>query len=412
MDKKKLGVYIHIPFCVQKCSYCDFLSFACDAKIKDAYCRALMLEIDARSSMNTSNNEMHSKDMILSDEFIVDTVFFGGGTPSSIDAFHIVNIIKKLKSCFKFSESAEISIECNPGTLNFEKLLIYKKAGINRLSIGLQSTENLELKLLGRIHTFEEFAANYELAREAGFDNINIDLMSALPGQTRESYARTLKKVAELEPEHISAYSLMVEKNTPLYEMIYGSKDSDEKSDGAVKQPADIKAMLPDEDTEREMYYDTEYILGNAGYARYEISNYAKSGYECRHNVGYWTGKDYIGFGIGAASLILGTRYSNCRDIGNYIKNSGYPAEITENADKLTEYDQMEEFMFLGLRITDGINKLKFSDKFGVSYDDIYGEVSRELSEKGLLELNGDNVRLTGKGIDVSNYVLSYFLFE
>lgn len=407
MNKKRLGVYIHIPFCIKKCNYCDFLSFACDDETKAEYCRALVREIDL------CGEDLSDKEK-LTDKFAVDTVFFGGGTPSILEAEYIIDIMKKLKSTFEFFEDAEISIECNPGSLNYEKLFMYKEAEINRISMGLQSTNDAELKMLGRIHTYREFEHNYELARRVGFDNINIDIMSALPGQTRESYITTLENVIKLNPEHISAYSLILEKGTPMYDMFYAEEGT--YIYDMVCGEEVTKYILPDEDTEREMYYDTEHILGTAGYNRYEISNYSKPGYECRHNIGYWTGKDYVGFGIGAASYLNGIRYNNLSDIKMYMKclagcryNEAAKC-ITENIHKLTERERMEEFMFLGLRLTNGVSKSEFERRFRVGYDKIYGNVSVELTEKQLLNVDGDYVRLTGKGIDVSNYVLSYFI--
>ncbi len=368
--------------------------------MKNAYCDSLLNEIMARSSELTEN-------------YTVDTVFIGGGTPSVLPPVSVYNIMKKVYNCFNISEKPEITIECNPGTLNHEKLQMYKEAGINRLSIGLQSADDNELKMLGRIHTYSQFEENYSLARTMEFNNINIDIMSALPGQTREGYLCTLEKVVKLEPEHISAYSLMVEENTPMYDMVYGNTEGAYATAGTEKEchkGASKKMILPDEDTEREMYYDTERKLGMAGYERYEISNYAKPGFECRHNTGYWKRVDYIGFGIGAASLINETRFSNCRDIVRYINNSSSPKEITENKEALTEEEQMEEFMFLGLRLKEGILKSEFKKSFGVEYDEVYGNVNDDLVKKGLLTNEGDKICLTKMGTDVSNYALSFFI--
>ena len=289
---KKLGVYIHITFCVRKCDYCDFLSAPAGGEMMKSYVKALTKEIEL------SKNKMA--------EYLVDTVFIGGGTPSILEGKLICDVISVLKNNCNMADDFEMTIECNPGTVTEEKLLDYKSVGINRLSFGLQSADNAELKSIGRIHTYEEFLESYELARKYGFDNINVDLMSALPGQSVESYKTTLEKITALNPEHISAYSLIVEEGTKMYERVKCAELRGEN-------------ILPNEDDEREMYYITKTMLEQAGYERYEISNYAKSGFACRHNIGYWKRKDYIGFGIGAASLYRDKRYGNISDITMYI---------------------------------------------------------------------------------------------
>ena len=295
-------------------------------------------------------------------------------------------------------------MECNPGTVTQEKIVTLKEVGVNRLSIGLQSAKNSELKELGRIHTYQQFIQTFQIARTAGFTNINVDLMSALPGQTFKSYSETLQKIIALEPEHISAYSLIIEEGTPFYDR-YGK---------------DIKANceylpLPDEDTERKMYYETKKILKNAGYHRYEISNYAKRGFECRHNLSYWTGKDYVGFGTGAASYLNGVRYSNLKDTKIYIKKmkeEGIADTIKENIQILTNKEKMEEFMFVGLRLCAGVSKLKFEKQFGYPMESIYGNVLDKMKENKLLKIKGDYCILTKRGMDISNYVLAHFLLE
>lgn len=395
-----LEIYIHIPFCVKKCDYCDFLSAPSDEKTMRAYVDALKQEI-----------KLHKAKM---EEYLVDTVFIGGGTPSILDAEWIEEILNTLKDNCHLKKEAEITIECNPGTVTEEKLLRYKDAGINRLSFGLQSASDEELKLIGRIHTYEEFLDSFQLARKCGFDNINIDLMSALPGQTIDSYKETLRKVLALKPEHISAYSLIVEEGTALKQRVENAL-----SEG--------KNILPNEDDERAMYHLTKTLLEEAGYRRYEISNYAKEGYECRHNIGYWKRKEYLGFGIGAASLYREERYSNIRDINLYMKEleefskkeisasnemSGYVFDnIEENKQIISREEQMEEFMFLGLRMIEGVSVKLFEEMFGKKYDEVYGKTSEKLISQGLLEQKGDYVRLTERGIDISNYVMSEFLF-
>ncbi len=376
MMKKPLGIYIHIPFCMKKCVYCDFLSAPANKDTISAYIDALINEI-SKCRQNTFRHQ-------------VQTIFIGGGTPSSIDARHIKRIIKTIYEHFDVSEFAEITIECNPGTVTKSKANAYKKAGINRISMGLQSANNEELKSLGRIHSFEDFIKSYNILRAAGFDNINVDLMSATMGQTVKSYENTLKKVIELGVEHISSYSLIIEEGTPLYE----ATDLD----------------LPSEEDEREMYYLTEKMLNKAGYKRYEISNYAKPDRECKHNISYWIGTDYIGFGIGAASLFENVRFSNGRDLQSYIDSNGLNGPCEE--EELSENARMEEFMFLGLRMMEGISKRYFYRRFKTEFDTVYGKVTKKLVKQGLLIEDDDNVRLSKKGIDVSNYVMSEYLLD
>lgn len=393
----KLGIYIHIPFCIKKCDYCDFLSAPTDAYTRQFYIRMLKKEIEL------SKNKMAG--------YVVDTVFIGGGTPSIIEGKDIADILGTLKCNCKISDDVEITIECNPGTVTAEKLQYYKNSGINRLSIGLQSANDNELKSIGRIHNYEQFLQSYHLARETGFNNINIDIMSALPGQSEISYKETLEKVISLNPEHISAYSLIVEKGTRLHRRVEGAK-------------AKGVNILPDEDVERKMYYMTKTVLQKGGYCQYEISNYSKRGFECRHNVGYWKRKDYLGFGIGAASLYKEERYNNISDLEKYIskvysRNTDESIisankilnEIEENQQKLTVQEQMEEFMFLGLRMIEGVSTEDFERKFSVGYDDVYGEITAKLVEQRLLIRDNNMIKLTQRGIDVSNHVMAEFLF-
>ncbi len=384
--KKQAEIYIHIPFCVKKCAYCDFLSAPATEKVKMQYVQRLIQEISTSKWARMGIS--------------VPTIFIGGGTPSILPGEDIVRIMETVRSCFAVDEEAEITIECNPGTLTYEKLAAYKKAGINRLSIGLQSANNEELQLLGRIHTYEEFLDSYGLAREMGFSNINVDLMSALPGQTIESYGETLKKVCELQPEHISAYSLIIEEGTPFYQQYAQDNELREKG----KEPK----VLPSEEMERKMYEDTKTYLEQAGYKRYEISNYAKAGYECRHNKGYWTRVPYIGFGLGAAGLMEETRCQNEGNLAEYLQGN-FPGE----EQVLTTKEQMEEFMFLGLRLTDGVSGEKFQEAFGKTIRDVYGEKIDSLIENKLVKMDllNQDLFLTDYGRDISNYVLSHFLF-
>ena len=289
---KELELYLHIPFCVKKCNYCDFLSAPAEEKTRAAYVDTLIREIEGFEEP---------------EDYEVVTVFFGGGTPSILPGEAILRLMEALRKKFHFREEAEITLEANPGTVDEKKLSFYKKAGINRLSFGLQSTDAEELKKLGRIHTWEKFLESFELARKAGFSNINVDLMSALPGQTVESWEKTLKQVIALNPEHVSAYSLIIEEGTPFYQLY--EKDAEKRDAGEEPE------LLPSEEEERAMYELTGSVLKENGYLHYEISNYAKPGRECRHNLGYWQRKDYLGFGLGASTLLNPVRYKNTEDL-------------------------------------------------------------------------------------------------
>ena len=371
-----LELYVHIPFCVRKCQYCDFLSGPSDEETKDRYIEALLKEI--RAAEHTEDYEIVS-------------VFIGGGTPSALKAEAIASIMRTLQEQFFFCEDAEVTIEANPGTVDLEKLTIYRNVGINRLSLGLQSTDAEELKLLGRIHSYEEFLKSYEWAREAGFSNINIDLMFAIPGQTGEAWRQHLYQVAELNPEHISAYSLIIEEGTPF---------------------AEQNLDLPDEDIEYQMYEDTAEILERYGYRQYEISNYAKQGYMCRHNAGYWQRREYLGFGLGASSLYGGMRFSNTHQMQEYLKESRNPDQIRKDVTVLSRNERIEEFMFLGLRMTEGISEKKFEENFDVRLMDVYGDILQKYEETGFMEHIETKWRLTRKGIHVSNHILADFLLD
>lgn len=397
IKKHNLGIYIHIPFCVKKCEYCDFLSFHGNKALQKEYVNALVGEILSYDK--------------LAKDYKVRTIFIGGGTPSIMEGKDIAFILKTVKEVFNKNEDgdsfgSEVTIECNPGTLTKEKLLEYKEAGINRLSIGLQSANNDELKLLGRIHTFEEFEENYNLAREVGFENINIDLMSALPGQTIDGWINTLNKVISLNPEHISAYSLIIEEGTPFFDK-YGMKENYKNE---IRHDLENESKLPNEDEDRAIYQKTKEILEASGYLRYEISNYGKLGYECIHNSSYWERTPYIGIGLGSSSLINNNRFHNVEDIHEYIKYSYDHEKIKKDNEELTMNQQMEEFMFLGLRMCKGISRHKFAKLFNIDIDQVYGEVISNLMDKKLLIHQEDRIFLSKKGIDVSNYVLAEFL--
>lgn len=371
-----MEIYIHIPFCAKKCEYCDFLSGPAGGKEQRAYVQALLKEIRAAEEGQGRS---------------VSSIFIGGGTPSLLKEDLLGSILNEIYKKFNLEPGAEISIEVNPGTVSSKKLEAYRRMGINRLSIGLQSTDDRELKTLGRLHNYAQFLETYQAAGNAGFDNINIDLMSALPDQTYEGWVANLRRTAELSPAHISAYSLIIEEGTPF----------------AMRE-----LNLPDEETEYRMYEDTAAILEEYGYEQYEISNYAKKGRRCRHNVGYWTRCDYLGLGLGAASLWGKKRFSNTADMEEYLRNSAFPERIRLMEPVLSREDEMAEFMFLGLRMTEGVSEAAFRQGFGVEMREIYGEVLKKYTGMELLEEKDGRIFLTRKGIHVSNSVMSDFLLE
>lgn len=394
-NKEELSLYIHIPFCVRKCGYCDFLSAPADEKARDRYVQALLMEIERYQGTETADRK-------------IKTLYIGGGTPSILSVDQLDCIMQKIKYTFNFCDDIEASMEMNPGTASKEKCRALYQMGINRLSIGLQSTNDMELKTLGRIHSYEDFINTYTWCREAGFQNINVDLMAALPYQIVESYTTGLRKIIRLAPEHISAYSLILEEGTPFYQK-YNS--------GCYP--------LPDEEQECLMYRETEQILAQAGYERYEISNYAKKGYACRHNLVYWQGGDYLGLGLGSSSYMDGVRFHNTTDFNTYVNQGAY----VEDREELSVQAKMEEFMFLGLRVMAGVSGTEFEKRFGKTMEDVYGDVLRKHEEEGLLQIerkedrkeaaaaepakgktNIEKVMLTTKGVDVSNYVFADFL--
>lgn len=408
---KELELYLHIPFCERKCAYCDFLSAPADLPVRISYIKKLQEEIVYCGAQYG--------------EYQVSSIFFGGGTPTILEGYQLAAILETVKEHFNITTDAEITVECNPGTLTAGKAEKLVQAGFNRLSMGLQSADDRELHLLGRIHNFAQFLESYDLARKAGFRNINVDLMSALPGQTLKSWQDTLQKVTALRPEHISAYSLIIEEGTPFYERF--------AEDERIREEGGHPRLLPEEDVERQMYELTETFLHTKGYERYEISNYAKPGYECRHNCGYWTRKDYLGLGLGASSLVEHQRFQNTSELKTYLEQEYSPqcegqheriAETIQlqeetgltqtghhiHIETLDKKSEMEEFMFLGLRLMAGISRQQFEKKFQVTLNSVYGEVLRKLKGEQLIEEIAGYVRLTEHGIDVSNYVLAEFL--
>lgn len=385
-EKQELGLYVHLPFCVKKCRYCDFLSAPATKEMQKAYCQALLKEIESYE--------------FAAEQYKIRTIYFGGGTPSLLEAEWLGRILEKI--CQVFSDvdkkHIEITLEVNPGTVNGEKWKVYEQIGINRISMGLQSSHDEELKLLGRVHSYAEFLQCYEDARAYHFSNISVDMMSALPGQQVETYRETVRRVVELKPEHISSYSLIVEPDTAFWQ---------EYGPGMPKEN-----LLPNEDIDRKMYALTKNMLEAYGYERYEISNYAKPGFESKHNSSYWTGISYIGLGLGASSYFQGKRYCNCSQMESYLQHASQMEKRVEQVEIIGRKEAMEEFMFLGLRMTKGIQVSKFLERFHENVYDVYGSVIERLKKQNLLLENGESIWLTEYGIDVSNVVLSEFLLD
>lgn len=389
MRRKQIGLYIHIPFCKQKCSYCDFCSYANKESFIKRYIQCVLKEI-----IEVGNNNKIDFENGKDDLFLVKTIYIGGGTPSLIDSKYIVQIIEDIKLNFEIDEKAEITIEVNPGTVTLEKLEDYKSAGINRLSIGLQSTHEHLLKEIGRIHTYLDFLDTFRFAREAGFENINVDLMIGIPNQTLEEVKDSIEEIVSMEPEHISVYSLILEEGTPLFKKVEEGLE------------------LPDEELERKMYWNVKRILEANGYNHYEISNFAKQGYESKHNLDCWNQKEYIGFGIAAHSYTNGIRYSNIENIEQYIKN--YDEDKTEENLVFHEKQDMEamqkEYMLLGLRKIDGVSIQEFKIKFVANPVFLYHSELEKLVNEELLEIDGDQIKLTNKGLDLANIVWEEFI--
>ena len=374
---KEIGIYIHIPFCIKKCEYCDFVSYCNKKEYVPQYINALKKEI--------KNN--------INKEYKITTIYIGGGTPSSIEENYIADIIETIKlnmndEDLKDFENIEVTIEVNPGTVNKEKLQVYKKIGINRLSIGLQETHNELLKSIGRIHTYEEFIKTYNLARKIGFNNINVDLMIALPNQTIQDIKENLEKITKLNPEHISVYSLILEEGTPFY-----------------NKYNENKIKLPDEELERNMYWYVKNTLENNGYMHYEISNFSKKGFESKHNMNCWNQEEYLGFGVAAHSYNNKIRYSNTNSIEEYIKGSN---KIIHEEQTLE--DIQKEYMLLGLRKIEGINIQKFKNKFAQNPIFIFKEQLNKLVDEELIIVDGNEIKLTNKGLDLANIVWEEFV--
>lgn len=373
--KKELSLYIHIPFCKQKCFYCDFPSYASIDYLREDYVEALCKEIEEKAI-----------------NYKIKSIFIGGGTPSYLETKEIVKMLKSINK-LNLSEDMEFTMECNPGVLEEEKLKAMLDGGVNRISMGLQSVQNSLLKDIGRIHSFKQFEENFKLARQVGFKNINVDLMFGLPNQKEEEWKESLEIIARLNPEHISAYSLIIEEGTAFYKLWERNK-----------------LILPSEEEERDMYAITKNILKNYGYHQYEISNYSKVGFECYHNKVYWKNDEYLGIGSASTSFIDGKRIKNIEDVKTYIDKINSGEDVIEDVTINTLEDSMEEFVFMGLRMIEGININEFNKRFGVNIDSIYKEVIDKNINKKLLILDNDNLKLTEKGIELSNSVMSDFI--
>lgn len=405
-----VSLYVHIPFCIKKCRYCDFLSAPTSDSDRVGYLKALEQEIKETGELTGRG-----------DAITVDSIFFGGGTPSLLTPGELAALMDTIRASYNVLPDAEVTIECNPGTVDVIKLHEFYVQGVNRISIGVQSFRDEELRLLGRIHTAQQAKQCVIAAREAGFANVNVDLMSALPGQTLAQWMQSLQEAVKLSPEHISAYGLILEEGTELWEM---ARKSEGRTDSECLPP------FPDDETDRRMYHETGRFLKECGYHRYEISNYAREGFECRHNNGYWTGHPYLGFGIGAASYLGNVRWNHTGNLHVYCDGFnafGSNARIDEktdartrkerteekslqDAEKLGTEDQMAEFMFLGLRRMKGVSRRAFAQKFGTSMESVYGAVIKRYLGLGLLKEQDGRVMLTDQGIDISNRIMADFL--
>ena len=371
---RELGMYIHIPFCKKKCSYCDFISFENANKHQKEYIEILKKEIEAEKNK----------------EYLIDTIYIGGGTPSYLDSKYIIQIMDTIKSNYNVKENAEITIEVNPGTVNEEKIIEYKKSGINRISIGLQTIHNKLLKDIGRIHSYEEFLETYKLAQENGFTNINVDLMLALPNQTIKMLEESVKEIIKLNPKHISIYSLILEEGTTLYKKV---------------QKGEIQ--LVSDEIERKMYWKVKKILEKNGYKHYEISNFSKESYESKHNTNCWKQKEYLGFGVAAHSYIENKRYSNTEKIEKYIENYKENRKINEIQ---TLEEKQKEYMILALRKIEGVNIQEFKNKYVENPLYLFKDQINKLVNHNLIEVDLNNIKLTSKGIDLANLVWEEFI--
>lgn len=374
----KISLYIHIPFCAQKCLYCDFPSFARKDHLRKAYIEALNKEI---ISLREKHNNLE-----------INTIFIGGGTPSVLEVDELECLLKEVAK-LNMAKDIEYSMECNPGNLTEEKLEVMKKYGVNRISMGLQAKQDNLLKGLGRIHNYKTFKENFLLAKKVGFNNINVDLMFGLPNQRLNEWEETLREIISLEPAHISAYSLIIEEGTAFYNLYENDK-----------------LKLPTEEEERKMYHLAKKILEENGFNQYEISNYAKEGKECRHNLAYWNMDNWIGVGSAAASYINGKRIKNISSVEKYINSINEKGEVVEEIINNSKNDNMEEFMFMGLRKINGIDENEFKKRFSMNINDVYGEILNKYIGEGLLIRESGRIFLSEKGIEISNIIMADFL--
>lgn len=381
-----LELYIHIPFCEKKCNYCDFVSFHANYDVVSKYINKLLSEIESKK--------------YLANDYQICSIYIGGGTPSFIDSKHVNFIMESIQNNYNVANDAEISIEVNPNSVTEEKIKSYFNSGINRLSIGLQSTNEGELKTLGRVHTYNDFLNAYNLAVHSGFKNINVDLINGIPGQTPESYKKTLKLVLMLNIKHISIYNLIIEDGTPFKTMLANNE---------IQLPLENDILLMDKIT-KEL---TEYYRLN----RYEISNYAKSGFECRHNLGYWSDVPYIGFGLNSSSYINNTRFKNKTNFNDYMSldYTGYMISTNQNSyyDEVRIIDNKEhinEYVMLGFRKTAGINVNDFQKIFNQKFEDLFGTALKIYQGMGMINKVNDNYFMTENGLNISNSILSDLL--
>ncbi|EIF6296953.1 radical SAM family heme chaperone HemW [Clostridium perfringens] len=374
----KISLYIHIPFCAQKCLYCDFPSFARKDHLRKAYIEALNKEI---ISLREKHNNLE-----------INTIFIGGGTPSVLEADELECLLKEVAK-LNMAKDIEYSMECNPGNLTEEKLEVMKKYGVNRISMGLQAKQDNLLKGLGRIHNYKTFKENFLLAKKVGFNNINVDLMFGLPNQRLNEWEETLREIISLDPAHISAYSLIIEEGTAFYNLYENDK-----------------LKLPTEEEERKMYHLAKKILEENGFNQYEISNYAKEGKECRHNLAYWNMDNWIGVGSAAASYINEKRIKNISSVEEYINSINEKGEAVEEIINNSKNDNMEEFMFMGLRKINGIDENEFKKRFSMNINDVYGEILNKYIDEGLLIRDSGRIFLSEKGIEISNVIMADFL--
>ena len=375
---EKISLYIHIPFCAQKCLYCDFPSFARKDHLRKAYIEALNKEI---INLREKHNNLE-----------INTIFIGGGTPSVLEADELECLLKEVAK-LNMAKDVEYSMECNPGNLTEEKLEVMKKYGVNRISMGLQAKQDNLLKGLGRIHNYKTFKENFLLAKKVGFNNINVDLMFGLPNQRLNEWEETLREIISLEPAHISAYSLIIEEGTAFYNLYENDK-----------------LKLPTEEEERKMYHLAKKILEENGFNQYEISNYAKEGKECRHNLAYWNMDNWIGVGSASASYMDGKRIKNISSVEEYINSINEKGEAIEEIINNSKNDNMEEFMFMGLRKINGIDENEFKNRFSMNINNVYGEIINKYIDEGLLIRESGRIFLSEKGIEISNIIMADFL--